>query len=288
MNEIRPRRSVLYIPGSNGRALEKSRSLAADAVILDLEDAVAPDRKQTAREQVCAAARNGFGEREVAVRINALDTEWGEHDLTAVAAAAPQAVVIPKVFSPRDIHKVQHRLDHLDAGKTITIWAMVETPRAILEISQIADAGGRLACLVLGGNDLVKDMGGTHMPGRENLFAAMSLTVLAARARGLAAIDGVYNDIADAGGFRAACEQARSFGFDGKTVIHPGQIEPCNAAFAPSPEQVAAARRLIAAFDLPENRDKGAIRFEGRMVERLHAEAARRLVALAGAFAGRP
>ena len=280
-----PRRSVLYMPGSNARALEKARTLGADALILDLEDAVAPDAKDSARAQVCAAVRAGFGRRDVAVRINALDTEWGEHDLTDVAAAAPDAVLVPKVYSARDIHRVQHRLDHLNEAKSISIWAMVETPRAILDISGIADAGGRLCCLIMGTNDLIKEMGGVHTKDRLNLAAAMSLTVLAARAYGLAAIDGVHNDIADTVGFAAACVQARAFGFDGKTVIHPDQIAPCNAAFAPSLAEVETARKIIAAFERPENRDKGAIRLDGRMVERLHAESARRLVALADAIA---
>jgi citrate lyase subunit beta/citryl-CoA lyase len=280
-----PRRSVLYMPGSNARALEKARTLGADALILDLEDAVAPDAKDSARAQVCAAVRAGFGRRDVAVRINALDTEWGEHDLTDVAAAAPDAVLVPKVYSARDIHRVQHRLDHLNEAKSISIWAMVETPRAILDISGIADAGGRLCCLIMGTNDLIKEMGGVHTKDRLNLAAAMSLTVLAARAYGLAAIDGVHNDIADTDGFAAACVQARTFGFDGKTVIHPDQIAPCNAAFAPSLAEVETARKIIAAFERPENRDKGAIQLDGRMVERLHAESARRLVALADAIA---
>jgi len=281
----RPRRSVLYTPGSNARAIAKACTLPADALILDLEDAVAPKAKDAARAQVCAALRAGFGGRETVVRINALDSAWGEHDLTAIAEAAPDAVLVPKVFGARDIHKVQHRLDHLNAAKAIAIWAMVETPRAILDIGTIAEAGGRLACLVLGSNDLIKDTGGRHMAERQNLAAAMSLIVLAARACGLCAIDGVHNDIADAEGFKAACVQARSFGFDGKTVIHPSQIDPCNAAFAPSDEEIAAARQLIAAFEA--NRDKGAILFDGRMVERLHADAARRLLALAETVAGR-
>jgi citrate lyase subunit beta/citryl-CoA lyase len=284
MSQVRPRRSVLYMPGSNARALEKARTLPADALILDLEDAVAPDMKEQARAQVCAAVKAGFGRREVVVRINALDTAWGEHDLTAVAAAAPDAVLVPKVYTARDIHRVQHRLEHVPEAKAVAIWAMVETPRAILDISGIADAGGRLACLVLGTNDLIKEMGGTHTRDRFNLVTALSLTVLAARAFGIAAIDGVHNDISDTEGFALACAQARSLGFDGKTVIHPGQIAPCNAAFAPSQEDVAAARRLVAAFESPENRDKGAILLDGCMVERLHAENARRLIALADAI----
>jgi citrate lyase subunit beta / citryl-CoA lyase len=281
MTKIRPRRSVLYMPGSNARALQKARSLPADALILDLEDAVAPDAKETARAQVLAAVKTGFGKREVVVRINALASPWGEQDLRAAAEAKPDAILIPKVSSAGDLKAVEEKLGAAD----IAIWAMVETPRAILDIAAIAAAGGRLACLVMGTNDLVKEMGALHTPRRSNLSAALSLTVLAARAYGLAAIDGVFNDIADAEGFAAACREARSFGFDGKTVIHPGQIAPCNAAFAPAPEEVAAARKIILTFDLPENRGKGAILLDGHMVERLHADAARRIVALAEAIA---
>jgi citrate lyase subunit beta / citryl-CoA lyase len=280
MNQIRPRRSVLYMPGSNARALEKARTLPADALILDLEDAVAPDAKALARQQVCAAAAAGFGKREVVIRINALASEWGADDLAAAAMAKPDAVLLPKVQAAEDIRAAASRLP-----ETVALWAMIETPRAVLDIASIAGAGGRLACLVMGTNDLIKEMGGRHMANRANLTAALSLTVLAARANGLAAIDGVHNDIADAAGFTAACEQARAFGFDGKTVIHPSQIGPCNAAFAPSPEDLNAARKLIAAFELPENRGKGAIKLDGHMVERLHAEAAKRTVALADAIA---
>ncbi len=284
MSEIRPRRSVLYMPGSNARALEKARNLPADALILDLEDAVAPDAKDQARDRVCTAVRAGFGKREVAVRINALDSEWGERDLLAVAAAGPDAVLVPKVQSAGDIHDVEHRLEQVAGAADVAIWAMAETPRAILDIGGIAGAGDRLACLVMGTNDLIKEMGGSHTRDRANLAAALSLTVIAARAYGLAVIDGVHNDIADAEGFATACIQARSFGFDGKTVIHPHQIGPCNAIFAPTSDELDTARRLIAAFDLPENRGKGAIRLDGKMVERLHADGARRVVALAEAI----
>jgi citrate lyase subunit beta/citryl-CoA lyase len=277
---VTPRRSVLYMPGSNARALDKARTLPADALILDLEDAVAPEAKAMARQQVCAAVKT-FGRREVIVRINPLDSAWGEDDLAAVAAAAPDAVLLPKAGAAKDIHRAEEKL----AASGIAIWAMIETPRAVLDIAAIAAAGGRLACLVLGSNDLIKDMGGRHMPDRSNLVTAMALTVMAARAGGLGVIDGVHNDIADMAGFDAACSQARGFGFDGKTLIHPAQIAPCNAAFAPAAEEVAAARKIVAAFALPENRDKGAIRLDGRMVERLHEETARRTLALAEAIA---
>ena len=278
MQIARPRRSVLYMPGSNARALEKARGIAADALILDLEDAVAPDAKDVARSQVCAAvAARGFGKREVVVRVNALSTPWGEADLAAANAAKPDAILVPKVSTPRDLEI------GLDAG--IALWAMIETPLAILNIAALAGTGGRLACFVMGTNDLIKELRGQHAPDRANLSAALGLSVAAARAHGLAAIDGVFNDIQDADGFTQSCRQARSFGFDGKTLIHPSQVEPCNAVFAPSAEEVAAARQVIAAFDLPQNKGKGAIKLDGRMVELLHAEIARRTVALAEAIA---
>jgi citrate lyase subunit beta/citryl-CoA lyase len=282
---IRPRRSVLYMPGSNARALEKARTLPADALILDLEDAVAPDAKETARAQVCeAVSARGFGKREVAIRINALTTAWGAADLAAAAKAQPDAILIPKVSSPTDLALVEQHLTGTP-GASIALWAMMETPLAILNAGAIAGAGGRLGCLVMGTNDLIKEFRGRHTPDRQNLSAALGLSVVAARAYGLSIIDGVYNDIADAQGFLASCRQARAFGFDGKTLIHPSQLAPCNEVFAPAKEEVEAARKIIAAFELPENRDKGAIALDGRMVERLHAEIARDTVALADAIA---
>jgi citrate lyase subunit beta/citryl-CoA lyase len=282
MPTIRPRRSVLYMPGSNARALEKARNLPADALILDLEDAVAPDAKDIAREQVCAAvAARGFGKREVIVRINALSTPWGAADLKAAAEAAPDAILVPKVSAPAELAAVEQGL----GNAKVAIWAMVETPVAILNIGQVAATGGRLSCFVMGTNDLIKEMHGLHTPDRMNLAAALSLSVLAARANGLAVIDGVYNDIQDTEGFAASCRQGRAFGFDGKTLIHPSQVESCNAIFAPSPADVEAARKVIAAFDLPENKGKGAIKVDGRMVELLHAEIARATVALSDAIA---
>jgi citrate lyase subunit beta / citryl-CoA lyase len=274
------RRSVLYMPGSNARALEKARELPADAVILDLEDAVAPELKDMARAQVCAAVRAGFGSREVVVRINSLDSDWGDRDLLMAAAARPNAILIPKVGSARDIHRAEQRLAHAVDSGGLALWAMIETPRGVLDVGGIAGAGGRLACLVAGTNDLLKEMGARPMPDRLNIAAALSAIVVAARCHGLAVIDGVFNDIADADGFAAQCAQGRSFGFDGKTVIHPSQITPANVAFAPSPDDVETARKIIAAFELPENRGKGAILVDGRMVERLHADSARRMVAL--------
>ncbi len=282
---MRPRRSILYMPGSNVRALEKARSLPADAVILDLEDGVAPEAKTSAREQVCAAVKAGFGKREVIVRINALNTEWGDRDLLAIAAAGPDAILLPKVASARDIHRVEQRLSHVPEAHGAALWAMIESACAVLDLAGIASAGGRLAGLVLGSNDLIKELGGTHTKDRANLLFVLGQIVLAARAHGLAVIDGVHNDIADSEGFAFACAQARSFGFDGKTLIHPSQIASCNAAFAPSPADIAAAEKIVAAFALAENQGKGAIAVEGRMVERLHEEAARKTLALAEAIA---
>jgi citrate lyase subunit beta/citryl-CoA lyase len=281
VTSIRPRRSVLYMPGSNARALEKAQSLPADALILDLEDAVAPDAKDLARKQVSEAVKaRGFGKREVIMRINALSTPWGEEDLAAAAEAQPDAILVPKVSSPADLAACETKMGASKAA----LWAMVETPLAILNIAAIASAKGRLACFVMGTNDLVKEIRGEHTADRANLSAALSLSVLAARANGLAVIDGVYNDIQNVDEFVVTCRQAKSFGFDGKTLIHPTQVEPCNAIFAPSAEEVVAAREIIRAFELPENKGKGAIKHDGRMVELLHAEIARRTVAVADAI----
>lgn len=284
---IRPRRSVLYMPGSNARALEKATTLPADALILDLEDAVAPDQKDLAREQVCAAVRSGFGPREVIVRINSLESEWGDRDLLMVANARPNAILIPKVSSAREIHRADQRLCHACDAGGVALWAMIETPRGVLDVSGIANAGGRLTALVAGTNDLIKELGGTHTTDRLNIAAILSMIVLAARCHNLAVIDGVFNDLSDGDGFARQCAQGRSFGFDGKTVIHPSQIGPANDAFAPHPDEVQAARKIIAAFDLPENHSKGALLVDGKMVERLHADAARRTIALAEAIAAR-
>jgi citrate lyase subunit beta/citryl-CoA lyase len=282
---IRPRRSVLYMPGSNARAMEKARAIPADALILDLEDAVAPDMKDVARQQVMdAVTARGFGKREVIVRINGLSTAWGEADLAAAIAAKPDAILAPKVSTPTDLRALEDGFAKHNADPKIALWAMIETPLAILNIADLAGAGGRLACFVMGTNDLIKELHGVHSPDRGNLFAALGLSVAAARAYGLAAIDGVFNDIQDSDGFARHCHQAKSFGFDGKTVIHPTQVDACNTIFAPSPEDVAAARQVIAAFDLPENKGKGAIKLDGRMVELLHADIARRTVALADAI----
>ncbi len=285
---IVPRRSVLYMPGSNARALDKARTLPADVLILDLEDAVAPDAKAIARAQVAEAVKaGGFGHREVVVRVNGLATPWGEADIAAIAPTNPAAILVPKVSTGAEVKDYEARIAAAGADAGVALWTMIETPLAILNLKEIAAAGGRLSCFVMGTNDLVKEFRGRHTPGREGLLPSLVLALAAARAYGLAALDGVYNDIQDEAGFAAVCVQGASMGFDGKTLIHPSQVGPCNAAFAPSDAEVAAARKIIAAFDSPENAGKGAISLDGRMVELLHADIARRTVALAEAIAAR-
>ena len=286
---IRPRRSVLYMPGSNARALEKAHTLPADAVILDLEDAVAPDAKAQARELIVQALKQGgFGRREVLVRINGLDTAWWRDDL-AVAAAKPDAVLVPKISTPEQLREVAKHLVGVRAEADIRIWAMMETPLAMLNAREIAaaarEAGTRLAGFVMGTNDLAKDTRARLLPGRAPMLPWLMNCVAAARAFGIDILDGVYNDIGNAEGFAAECAQARDLGFDGKTLIHPQQIAPCNEAFSPTVEEVAWAQKIIAAFGLPENADKGVISIDGRMVERLHADMGRRTVAIADAIA---
>ena len=288
---IRPRRSVLYMPGSNARAIEKARTLPADGVILDLEDAVAPDAKVAAREQVAAAVKQGgFGAREVFIRVNGIDTPWHSDDFTAAALAAPDAILVPKVSSSDQLEILGQRLLDIKAERRTRIWAMIETPAAILNIVDIAtaakDSETRLAGFVLGTNDLAKETSARLVPGRAPMLPWLQTCMLAARAYGLAILDGVYNDIGNADGFVAECEQGRDLGMDGKTLIHPNQIEPCNRIFSPSEAEIALARKFIAAFDLPENAGKGAIMLDGRMVERMHADIARRTVAIADAIAG--
>jgi citrate lyase subunit beta/citryl-CoA lyase len=289
MTEIRPRRSVLYMPGSNARALEKAREIAADALILDLEDAVAPDAKEAARAQVCAAVKaGGYGRREIVIRTNGLDTPWFAADLAAAAEAKPDAILIPKVSAPETLQQVGTLLDGLWAAPEIRVWAMIETPLAILEAERIAravqDRRTRLACFVMGTNDLAKETRARFVPGRAPMLPWLTTAILAARAHGIDIVDGVYNDLKDEAGFRAECEQGRDLGFDGKTLIHPGQVAAANEIFAPDAAELARARAIIAAFDQPENADKGAIQLDGRMVERLHARMAARTVSLAEAI----
>jgi citrate lyase subunit beta/citryl-CoA lyase len=289
---IRPRRSVLYMPGSNARAIEKARTLPADAVILDLEDSVAPDAKAAARQQVVNAVKaGGFGAREVIVRVNGLDTPWHVDDVTAAAHAAPDAILVPKISTPQQLEAIGQRLLDMRTDLRTRIWAMIETPLAIFNIlalaAEAADSEARLAAFVMGTNDLAKETRARIVPGRAPMVPWLMSCVAAVRIHGIDILDGVYNDLGNAEGFARECAEARDMGFDGKTLIHPGQIEPCNAAFSPGADEVAQARKIIAAFDLPENKDKGVVQLDGRMVERLHADMARRTVAIAQAIAER-
>ena len=288
--KIRPRRSVLYMPGSNARALEKAKTLPADGVILDLEDSVAPQAKGAARQQVVDAVKaGGFDAREVFIRVNSVDTPWHADDLAAAAQAAPDAILVPKVSSADTLELIGRRLLDMAADHKTRIWAMIETPLAIFNILSIAQAASdsetRLSGFVMGTNDLAKDTRARLVPGRAPMLPWLSTCVAAARIYGIDVLDGVYNEIGNADGFAKECAQGVEFGFDGKTLIHPSQIEACNKAFSPSQVDVEQARKMIAAFDLPENKGKGVVSIEGRMVERLHADMARRTVAIAEAIA---
>ena len=279
----RPRRSALYLPASNAKAIAKARTLACDIVILDLEDAVAPDMKAVAREQAIAAvAEGGYGTRELVLRVNGLDTEWGAADLAAVAQVKPDAILAPKIDSREALRPYEQALAGRDG---IGLWAMIETARAIFRLDEIASAAadGPLACFVLGTNDLAKETGAHLDLDRLPFIGALGLSVLAARAHGIAILDGVYNAFEDDEGLATQCRQALEFGFDGKTLIHPRQIGICNAGFSPDAAALEDARRIVEAFDKPENADKGAIRLDGRMVERLHLVQARRTLAMGGA-----
>ena len=283
--KIKPRRSVLYMPGANDRALEKAKSLPADALILDLEDSVAPDAKLAARDKVIAAVKSGgYGAREIVIRVNALDTPWGADDLKAAASVKADAILVPKVSRPGDMVSAAKLLKANAAPAETRLWAMMETPLAILNARDIAsvaaDADQRFSCLVLGTNDLLKESRARALGDRFAIVPWLAMSVLAARSYGLDVIDGVYNDFKDEAGFRAECEQGRTLGMDGKTLIHPSQIEPCNQIFSPSDEEVSWSRKVIEAFALPEHKGKGVITVDGRMVERLHLVMAERVVAI--------
>jgi citrate lyase subunit beta / citryl-CoA lyase len=278
---LRPRRSVLYMPGANERALEKAKTIPADALILDLEDAVAPDAKPEARDRVCAAASSGeYGLREVTIRVNGLDTQWGADDLRAAAAAGPAAVVVPKINSVDDIAAVEKHLEAGGAPDTTKIWAMLETPTAILSAPQITTASERVTVFVMGTNDIAKELHAEHVPGRQPLLHSLSACVLAARYAGKTILDGVYNDIQNAEGFEAECVQGRQMGFDGKTLIHPSQVDPCNRVFAPTEADVDSAREIISAFEEAKAAGKGVVTVNGRMIENLHVDNARRTLAI--------
>ncbi|ANH37418.1 (3S)-malyl-CoA thioesterase [Nocardioides dokdonensis FR1436] len=279
MSDVTPLRSVLYMPSSNERALEKAKSIPCDGLILDLEDAVAPDAKPAARSSAAAAVASGeYGRRTVTIRVNGIGTEWHDDDLVAAAQAGPAGVVVPKVNSAEEVRTLVAALEKAGAPDHTRLWAMVETPEAIFNVREIAAASDRLAVLVMGTNDLVKELYAEHVPGRAPLLTSLSLSLLAARAAGVQILDGVYNDVKDAEGFLAECAQGRQMGFDGKTLIHPGQVAPTNEQFAPSPEAVEDAQGLIRAWE--DGQGSGVVTYKNKMVENLHVESARRTLSI--------
>ncbi len=284
-DDLRPRRSVLYMPAANARALEKAQSIPCDAIIFDLEDAVAPDAKDLARGQACAAASSGqYGGRELTIRCNGLDTPWGEADVAAAAAAAPSAVVIPKVGNVAYVDRVDAALTAAGAPATTRIWAMIETPEAMFNVREIA-AHPRVSALVMGTNDLAKELRAQQVKGRAPLLAHLATALLAARLAGKVILDGVYNDVRDAEGFEVEARQGFELGFDGKTLVHPGQVEPTNAIWAPSEADIDLARRTIEAFEAAEAEGRGVVTVDGKMIENLHVDNARRTLAVANAIA---
>ncbi|MGI9408210.1 MAG: HpcH/HpaI aldolase/citrate lyase family protein [Hyphomicrobiaceae bacterium] len=289
VDRFRPRRSVLYMPGANERALEKAKTLAADSLILDLEDAVAPEAKEMARAQVVAAVKaGGYGHREVVIRVNELDTPWSEADIAAAVRVVPDAILVPKVSSGDEVRQITDMLRSAGLNEATQLWVMIETPRAILEISEIAAASNDpvipLTCLVLGTNDLAKETGASLSKDRFGVQSWLSMCVCAARAHGLHILDGVFNDFKDKEGFEAECRQGALLGMDGKTLIHPGQIAGANIVFSPKEREVIWARKVIEAFAQPENAGRGVITVDGQMVELLHAELAHKTVAVADAI----
>lgn len=282
----RPRRSVLYMPGSNGRAQEKAKTLPCDGIIFDLEDATAPDAKATARETVSASVKaGGYGGRELIIRVNGLDTPWGKEDVAAACKAAPDAVLLPKVETVEQIRALEALLDQNGAPAKTTIMCMMETPLGILRAQEIASASQRISCLVMGTSDLTKDLHARHTAMRLPMITSLGICLLAARAYGLSILDGVYLDLGDADGFRASCVQGLELGFDGKTLIHPSQIDPCNSVFSPSAEEVAHSRKIIASYEQAQKEGKGVVLVDGKLVENLHVDNAKRLVAMAEAIA---
>ena len=285
MTDLRPRRSVLYMPAANERALEKAQTIPSDALIFDLEDAVAPDAKEQARANAVAAARSGaYGQREITIRCNGLDTSWGAGDIDAAATSTAAAVVIPKVSSVATLDEVSRALDAGGAPVEMRIWAMVETPTAIFDVRAIA-AHPRVNVLVMGTNDLAKELRAAQVPGRAPLLPHLATALLGAREAGVSILDGVFNDVKDPDGFRAECVVGAQMGFDGKTLIHPSQVEPCNDVWAPTEAEVEHARRVIAAFDEAVADGRGVVTVDGRMIENLHVDNAMRTLAVADAIA---
>ncbi len=282
---IRPRRSILYMPGSNSRALEKAKTLAADGLIFDLEDAVAPDAKEEARRLVCAAVvAGGYAEREIVIRVNGLTTPWGRDDIMQAARSGAHAILLPKVEGAGYIREALSLMDVAGAPQSMTVWCMMETPLGILHAERIASASPRLGALVMGTSDLTKDLGARHTPDRIAMVASLGTCVLAARAFGVSIVDGVFLDLEDDGGFEAACIQGRDMGFDGKTLIHPRQIEPANRVFGPTAGDVARAQRIIDAHSEAAARGEGVVVVDGALIENLHVAEARRTLALADAI----
>lgn len=283
---VRPRRSVLYMPGSNTRAMEKAKTIAADAIILDMEDAVSPDAKATARQQIVdALAGGGYGKREMIVRINGLDTPWGADDMAAIAKSGADAILVPKINDAETVKGLVAAMDKAGAPASMALWCMMETPIGILNAQSIGAASDRVAVWVMGTNDIAKDTGAHHTPMRLPMITALGICMLAARAYGIQILDGVYNDIKDEDGFRAICEQGLELGFDGKTLIHPSQVGPCNEVFSPTEAQLEMAGRIVAAFEEAEREGKGVVTVDGRMIENLHVEQAKKQLALAAAVA---
>jgi citrate lyase subunit beta / citryl-CoA lyase len=278
---LRPRRSALYLPGNNARALEKGKTLPADVLIFDLEDAVGPDAKADSRARVCDAISSGsYRPREIVVRINGMGTDWHDDDLAAVAGSAAHGVLVPKVETGEQVQALTAALDELAAPESLRLWVMIETPGAILRAEEIASASDRLAALVVGTNDLVNDLHGLHVPGRAPVLAALSLAVLGARAARKVVLDGVFNDITDEAGFRAEARQGREMGFDGKTLIHPSQVGPANDLFGPSRKELADARKIVSAYEQAQAAGNSVITVDGRMIESLHVRDAQRTLAL--------
>ena len=281
----RPRRSVLYMPSANERALEKAKGLAADAIIFDLEDAVAPDAKESARDNAVAAVQSGeYGNRELTIRVNGMDTRWHADDIAAAAAAGPDGIVVPKVGSAEEVRKLVAAIEAAGAPEKTKLWAMVETPGAMLSCLEIASASDRLAVLVMGTNDLAKELHAEHVPGRAPLLTGLGLCLLAARAAGKVILDGVYNHVKNAEGFHAEALQGKQLGFDGKTLIHPSQVDPCNEIFAPSADEIAQSEEIVRVWDETLAAGKGVATVNGRMIENLHVENAQRILDMSTAI----
>ena len=283
---VRPRRSVLYMPGSNTRAMEKAKTIAADAISLGLEDAVSPDAKATARQQIVdALAAGGYGKREMIVRINGLDTPWGADDMAAIARSGADAILVPKINDAATVQGLVAAMDKAGAPASMALWCMMETPIGILNAQSIGAASDRVAVWVMGTNDIAKDTGAHHTPMRLPMVTALGICMLAARAYGIQILDGVYNDIKDEDGFRDICQQGLEMGFDGKTLIHPSQVAPCNDVFSPTEAQLEMAARIVAGFEEAQREGKGVVTVDGRMIENLHVEQAKKQLALAAAVA---